>query len=55
MQAAPQKVMLNSIIGLLKVRKTSVQGPLGKPGMVDEKSKSKQMVDSGPARSETSL
>ncbi len=47
--------MLNGIVGLLEVHETSVQGPLGKPGMVNEVSKSKQMVDGGPARSETSL
>ncbi len=47
--------MLNGIVGLPKVRETSVQGPLGKLGMVEEVSKSKQMVDGGFARSETSL
>ncbi len=47
--------MLNGIVGLPKVHKTSVQGPLGKLGMVNEVSKSKQMVDGGSARSETSL
>ena len=47
--------MLNGIVGLLKVHETSVQSSLGKLGMVNEVSKSKQMVDGGSARSETSL
>ncbi len=39
--------MLNGIVGLLEVHETSVQG------MVNEVSKSKEMVDGGLARSET--
>ncbi len=31
--------MLNGIVGLLEVHETSVQGPLGKPGMVNEVSR----------------
>ncbi len=46
--------MLKGTVSLLEVRKVGVQGPLGKLGMVNALSQSKQIVGSGSARSETS-
>ena len=39
---------------ILEVHKTGIQGPLSKLDTINELAKSKHMVDSGPARSETS-
>ncbi len=47
--------MLNSIVSLLEVHETGVQDALSKIGMVNEKSKSKQIVDSRSARFNSSL